>query len=157
MAVKMLATASLSIMLLGLARTLQPNEYGDVESPWQGPLSCLKGADPAVSGDQAHWKKPLKAFFFFILHLASWVERVGCATGSPVFHGVGWLEKKPFDNSYCDGRCSGSLVLLFPRVTRIVVVWCELEQRKRVGGGRGGAKRTPGRFLTSPSWSLGEM
>lgn len=39
---------------------------------------------------------------------------MGCATGSPIFQGVGYPEKKPVYNSGCDGRSCGRLVLLFP-------------------------------------------
>lgn len=60
---------------------------------------------------------------------APWVWRVGCATGSPIFQGVGCPEKKPVYNSGCYGRGCGRLVLLFPpRATRPVVVWWELEE-----------------------------
>lgn len=39
---------------------------------------------------------------------------MGCATGSPIFQGVGCPEKKPVYNSGCYGRGCGRLVLLFP-------------------------------------------
>lgn len=56
-------------------------------------------------------EKLLKGFSTPVL--APWVRRVGCATGSPIFQGVGYPEKKPVYNSGCDGRGCGRLVLLF--------------------------------------------
>lgn len=84
---------------------------------------CAKGLCPdwevqsaSVSGDQLHWKAPKRLFHPWFGSLSA--ERVGCATGSAIFQGVGYPEKKPVYNSGCDG-----LVLLFPLCHKDAVVW----------------------------------
>lgn len=96
----------------------------------------------AVSGDQPLWKAPKRLSSHV---LAPWVRRVGCATGSPVFQGVGYPEKKLVYNTGSDGKGCGRLVLLiFPRVTRPVVcggswegVWEGVGVKWGDGWGRG--------------------
>lgn len=67
---------------------------------------------------------------------------MGCATGSPIFQGVGYPEKKPVYNSGCDGRGCGRLVLLFPLASQGLSL-CDGSWKRRGSGWRGVDTREP--------------
>lgn len=84
---------------------------------------CAKGLCPdwevqsaSVSGDQLHWKAPKRLFHPWFGSLSA--ERVGCATGSAIFQGVGYPEKSLYTIVAVMAWCC-----FFPCVTRHAVVW----------------------------------
>lgn len=91
------------------------------------------------------------------LFAAPWEGRVGCATGSPIFHGVECPEKKPVYNGGSDDRGCARLVLLFPLASQGLSLcdgswkrwgWARSGEREEMGARVG---RTAGSMPTFPN------